>query len=292
MSRFFIHHPVFAWVLAILITFAGALSLLRLPLEQYPDVAPPQVSVAARYNGASADTVNDSVTQINEQQMKGLDGLMYMRSCAESSGQPRTTPTFEPGSDTDVAQEQVQNALQQAMSRLPDEVQQRGVNVTKGGQENLVTWMFVPQEADVPRVAITDYLASNLVDVLGRIDGVAEVVLYGSPYAMRIWLDPYKLEQYQLMPADVRSAIERQNVQVSAGQLGQLPSVAGQMLNVPIQARGKLQTAAQFENIILKSSGSGARSPSMLKTASVTIILLEAGLAASNFSSAAMSLCG
>ncbi len=258
MSRFFIHHPVFAWVLAILITFAGALSLLRLPLEQYPDVAPPQVSVSARYNGASADTVNDSVTQIIEQQMKGLDGLMYMSSSADSSGQSRTTLTFEPGTDTDVAQVQVQNALQQAMSRLPDEVQQRGVNVTKGGQENLVTWMFVPQEADVPRVAITDYLASNLVDVLGRIDGVAEVVLYGSPYAMRIWLDPYKLEQYQLMPADVRSAIERQNVQVSAGQLGQLPSVAGQMLNVPIQARGKLQTAAQFENIILKSSGSGA----------------------------------
>ena len=236
MSRFFIHHPVFAWVLAILITFAGALSLLRLPLEQYPDVAPPQVSVSARYNGASADTVNDSVTQIIEQQMKGLDGLMYMSSSADSSGQSRTTLTFEPGTDTDVAQVQVQNALQQAMSRLPDEVQQRGVNVTKGGQENLVTWMFVPQEADVPRVAITDYLASNLVDVLGRIDGVAEVVLYGSPYAMRIWLDPYKLEQYQLMPADVRSAIERQNVQVSAGQLGQLPSVAGQMLNVPIQA--------------------------------------------------------
>ena len=128
MSRFFIHHPVFAWVLAILITFAGALSLLRLPLEQYPDVAPPQVSVSARYNGASADTVNDSVTQIIEQQMKGLDGLMYMSSSADSAGQSRTTLTFEPGTDTDVAQVQVQNALQQAMSRLPDEVQQRGVS--------------------------------------------------------------------------------------------------------------------------------------------------------------------
>ncbi|UOO81942.1 efflux RND transporter permease subunit [Uruburuella testudinis] len=258
MAHFFIHRPVFAWVLAIFITFAGALSLLTLPLEQYPNIAPPQVSVQARYGGASAETVNDSVTQVIEQQLKGLDGLMYMSSTADSSGQSRTTLTFEPGTDIDVAQVQVQNALQQAVSRLPDSVQARGVSVTRGGQDSLVTWMFVPADAAVPRVAITDYLSTNLVDVLGRIDGVAEVVLYGSPYAMRIWLDPNKLEQYQLMPADVRVAVERQNVQVSAGQLGQLPSVAGQVLNVPIQARGKLQTVAQFENIILKSNHAGA----------------------------------
>ncbi len=258
MAHFFIRRPVFAWVLAIFITFAGALSLFALPLEQYPNIAPPQISVVARYTGASAETVNDSVTQVIEQQMKGLDGLMYMSSAADASGQSRSTITFEPGTDIDVAQVQVQNALQQALSRLPEEVQSRGVTVTKGGQDNLVTWMFATDEPDVPRVALTDYLASNVVDILARIDGVAEVALYGSPYAMRVWLDPAKLDAYQLMPSDAVAAIRSQNTQVSAGQLGQLPAPANQMLNVPIQARGKLSTVAEFENIILKSSVGGA----------------------------------
>ena len=258
MAHFFISRPVFAWVLAIFITFAGGLSIFKLSLEQYPDIAPPQVSVVARYTGASAQTVNDSVTQVIEQQIKGLDGLMYMSSTADSAGQSRSTLTFEPGTDIDVAQMQVQNALQQALSRLPSEVQERGITVTKGGQDNLVTWMFVAGEPGVNRVAITDYLASYVVDTLARIDGVAEVALYGSPYAMRIWLNPAKLESHQLMPSDVVGAIRTQNAQVSAGQLGQLPAVEGQMLNVPIQARGKLQTVAQFENIILKSTPDGA----------------------------------
>ncbi|MDO5640162.1 MAG: multidrug efflux RND transporter permease subunit [Neisseria sp.] len=257
MAHFFIRRPVFAWVLAIFITFAGALSLFALPLEQYPNIAPPQISVVARYTGASAETVNDSVTQVIEQQMKGLDGLMYMSSTADSSGQSRSTLTFEPGTDIDVAQVQVQNALQQTMSRLPDAVQDRGVTVTKGGQDNLVTWMFTSEE-NVPRVALTDYLASNVVDVLARIDGVAEVALYGSPYAMRVWMNPAKLDAYQLVPSDVVAAIQSQNTQVSAGQLGQLPAVGEQMLNVPIRARGKLSTVAEFENIILKSSTGGA----------------------------------
>lgn len=258
MAHFFIRRPVFAWVLSIFITLAGALSILALPLEQYPDIAPPQVSVVARYTGASAETVNDSVSQVIEQQLTGLDGLMYMTSTADSSGQSRTTITFEPGTDIDVAQVQVQNALQQVMSRLPEAVRSRGVSVTRGGQDNLVSWMFYTDAPNVPRVAITDYLASNVVDVLGRIDGVAEVQLYGSSYAMRIWLDPNKLEQFQLMPSDVRAALESQNTQVSAGQLGQLPSVDGQMLNAPIQARSKLQTVEQFENVVLKSAPSGA----------------------------------
>ncbi|OSI16068.1 multidrug efflux RND transporter permease [Neisseria dentiae] len=258
MAHFFIRRPVFAWVLAIFITFAGALSLLALPLEQYPNIAPPQISVVARYTGASAETVNDSVTQVIEQQMKGLDDLMYMSSTADSSGQSRSTLTFEPGTDIDVAQVQVQNALQQTLSRLPNEVQERGVTVTKGGQDNLVTWMFTTDDPDVSRVMITDYLASNLVDVLARIDGVAEITLYGSPYAMRVWLNPDKLEAYQLVPSDVVAAIQSQNVQVSAGQLGQLPAAANQMLNVPIQARGKFSTVAEFENIILKSTAGGA----------------------------------
>ena len=258
MALFFIRRPVFAWVLSIFITLAGALSLFKLPLEQYPDIAPPQISVTARYTGAAAETVNDSVTQVIEQRLTGLDGLMYINSTADSSGQSRTTLTFEPGTDTDVAQVQVQNALQQALPRLPDEVRDRGVSVTRGGQDNLVTWMFYTEDATIPRVVVTDYLASNLVDDLGRIDGVAEVLLYGSPYAMRIWLDPHKLEQFQLMPSDIRAALEGQNTQVSAGQLGQLPSVSGQVLNVPIQARQKLQTVAQFENIIIKSDNNGA----------------------------------
>lgn len=256
MAHFFIQRPVFAWVIAIFITFAGALSLFTLPLAQYPDIAPPQISVVARYTGASAQTVNDSVTQVIEQQLKGLDGLMYLNSSSDSSGLSRTSITFEAGTDTDVAQVQVQNAVQQALSRLPESVQSRGVNVYKGGQENLVTWVFSTEE-NVPRVAITDYLFSNVVDVIARIDGVAEVALYGSAYAMRIWLDPHKLDQYQLMPSDVASAIQIQNTQVSAGQLGQLPSVENQMLNVPIKAREKLQTVEQFENIILKSDTHG-----------------------------------
>ncbi|WP_373776428.1 multidrug efflux RND transporter permease subunit [Neisseria dentiae] len=258
MAHFFIRRPVFAWVLAIFITLAGALSLLALPLEQYPNIAPPQISVVARYTGASAETVNDSVTQVIEQQMKGLDGLMYMSSTADSSGQSRSTLTFEPGTDIDVAQVQVQNALQQTLSRLPNEVQERGITVTKGGQDNLVTWMFTTDDPGVSRVMITDYLASNLVDVLARIDGVAEITLYGSPYAMRVWLNPDKLEAYQLVPSDVVAAIQNQNVQVSAGQLGQLPAAENQMLNVPIQARGKFSTVAEFENIILKSTAGGA----------------------------------
>ncbi|STZ76914.1 multidrug efflux RND transporter permease subunit [Bergeriella denitrificans] len=258
MALFFIRRPVFAWVLSIFITLAGALSMFALPLEQYPDIAPPQVSVTARYTGASAETVNDSVSQVIEQQLTGLDGLMHMSSTADSSGLSRTTITFEPGTDIDVAQVQVQNALQQAQSRLPEAVQQRGVTVTRGGQDNLVTWMFYTEDKSIPRVAVTDYLSSNLVEVLGRVDGVAEVQLYGSPYAMRIWLDPNKLEQYRLMPSDIRAALDSQNTQVSAGQLGQLPSVNGQMLNVPIRARSKLKTVAEFENIILKSDASGA----------------------------------
>ncbi|HRL02645.1 MAG TPA: efflux RND transporter permease subunit, partial [Vitreoscilla sp.] len=257
MALFFIKRPVFAWVLAIFIVFLGVLSIKSLPLEQYPDIAPPRVSIAATYNGASAQTVNDSVIQVIEQQLKGLDRLMYMNSTSDSAGRARTTLTFSPGTDIDVAQVQVQNVLQQALSRLPDSVQNQGVRVTKGGQDTLMTWMFTSDDPKVNKVDIGDYLSSNVMDILGRIDGVAEVELYGSPYAMRVWLDPYKLEQYQLMPADISNAISNQNTQVSAGQLGKLPAVDAQMLSVPIQARSKLRTVAQFEDIIVKSAPDG-----------------------------------
>ena len=257
MALFFIKRPVFVWVLAIFIVFLGILSIKSLPLEQYPDIAPPRVSIAATYNGASAQTVNDSVIQVIEQQLKGLDRLMYMNSTSDSAGRARTTLTFSPGTDIDVAQVQVQNVLQQALSRLPDSVQSQGVRVTKGGQDTLMTWMFTSDDPKVNKVDIGDYLSSNVMDVLGRIDGVAEVELYGSPYAMRVWLDPYQLEQYQLMPSDISAAINNQNTQVSAGQLGKLPAVDAQMLSVPIQARSKLRTVAQFEDIIVKSSPDG-----------------------------------
>ncbi|MFH6974601.1 multidrug efflux RND transporter permease subunit [Neisseria sp. 23W00296] len=247
---------MFAWVLAIFVVLAGVLAARTLPLEQYPHIVPPQISVSARYSGASAATVNDSVTQIVEQQMKGLDGLIYMSSTADSSGKSRTTLTFLPGTDTDVAQVQVQNALQGALSRLPQDVQNRGVSVTKGGQDNLVTWTFATDQ-HVSRVEVTDYLASNVMDVLSRVDGVGEISLYGNQHAMRIWLDPHKLAALAMMPSDVVSAIQTQNTQVSAGQLGQLPSVPGQDLNVPVQARGRFTDAAQFENIILRSGTDG-----------------------------------
>nr|WP_280520941.1 efflux RND transporter permease subunit [Vitreoscilla stercoraria] len=258
MALFFIKRPVFAWVLAIFITFAGALSIFSLPLEQYPDIAPPRISISANYNGASAETVNDSVVQVIEQRLKGLDNLMYMQSTSDSSGRARITLTFSPGIDIDIAQVQVQNMLQQAVPRLPESVQSQGVTVTKGGQDSLMTLVFTSDDPKVSKVDIGDYLSSNVNDVIARIDGVAEVELYGSPYAMRVWLDPNRLEQYQLMPSDVSAAINVQNNQVSAGQLGQLPSLAEQMLNVPIQARTKLQTVDQFENIILKSKPDGS----------------------------------
>lgn len=258
MAHFFIKRPVFAWVLAIFIVFAGALSIFSLPLEQYPDIAPPRISISANYNGASAETVNDSVVQIIEQQLKGLDRLMYMSSTSDSAGRARTTLTFSPGTDIDIAQVQVQNSLQRAVSRLPESVQSQGVQVTKGGQDSLMTWVFTSSDPKVSKVDIGDYLSSNVIDVLGRIDGVAEVELYGSPYAMRVWLDPNKLDQYQLMPSDISAAINAQNSQVSAGQLGKLPAVDEQMLNVPIQARSKLSSVAQFEDIILKSDPNGA----------------------------------
>lgn len=258
MALFFIKRPIFAWVLAIFITFAGALSIFSLPLEQYPDIAPPRISISANYNGASAETVNDSVVQVIEQRLKGLDDLMYMQSTSDSSGRARITMTFMPGTDVDLAQVQVQNMLQSAVPRLPESVQSQGVTVTKGGQDSLMTLVFTSDDPKVTKVDIGDYVSSNISDVIARLDGVAEVELYGSPYAMRVWLDPKRLEQYQLMPSDVSAAIQAQNNQASAGQLGQLPAITEQMLNVPIQARTKLQTVEQFENIILKSQPNGA----------------------------------
>ncbi len=258
MAQFFISRPIFAWVLSIVIMLAGLASIHTLPLEQYPDIAPPRIAITANYTGASAKTVEDSVTQVIEQQLKGLDNLLYMRSTSNASGRARITLTFDAGTDIDVAQMQVQNRLQQAMSRLPQQVQSRGVTVTKGGEEFLMVVSLYAEDGSASPVDVGDYITSNLVDVISRIDGVGEVQTLGTGYAMRIWLDPKKLLSYSLMPSDVTSAISRQNVQVSAGQLGSLPALRDQQLNATITARSMLQTEEDFRNVVLRVNPDGA----------------------------------
>jgi len=258
MALFFINRPIFAWVLSILVMLAGLLSIRTLPLEQYPDIAPPRVSINAVYTGASAKTVEDSVTQVIEQQLKGLDNLLYMQGTSNSSGISRISITFNAGTNIDVAQMQVQNKLQQAMSRLPQAVQSRGVTVTKGGNDFLMIVSMFSGDGSASAVEVGDYITSNLVDVVSRIGGVGEVQTLGTGFAMRIWLDPDKLRKYALMPADVNSALTAQNAQVSAGQLGALPAAANQQLNATITARSKLQTVEQFEAVVLRATPDGA----------------------------------
>ncbi|CAA2102891.1 efflux RND transporter permease subunit [Variovorax paradoxus] len=258
MAQFFIDRPIFAWVLSIVVMLAGLMAIRTLPLEQYPDIAPPRVSINATYTGASAKTVEDSVTQVIEQQLKGLDNLLYMQSTSNSSGVARLSLTFNAGTSIDVAQMQVQNKLQQAMSRLPQQVQSRGVTVTKGGNDFLMIVSMYSGDGSASAVDVGDYISSNLVDVISRIDGVGEVQTLGTGYAMRLWLDPDKLRKYALMPSDVNAAITAQNAQVSAGQLGALPARAQQQLTATITARSKLTTAEQFENVVLRVAPDGA----------------------------------
>ena len=258
MAQFFINRPIFAWVLSIVVMLAGALSIFTLPLEQYPDIAPPRVSISAIYTGASAETVENSVTQIIEQQLTGIDNLLYMGSTSDASGRSRTTLTFSPGTNIDVAQVQVQNKLQSAVSNLPEAVQNRGVFVTKGGGDYFTTYSFTSPDPNVSQTDIGDYLASNLVDVIGRIDGVGEVRVFGTEYAMRIWMNPALLQKFALMPSDIIAALNAQNAQISAGQLGALPATSGQQLNATITARTKLKTVGEFQNILLKVAPDGA----------------------------------
>ncbi|PRA27896.1 efflux RND transporter permease subunit [Pseudomonas poae] len=258
MARFFIDRPIFAWVIAIVIMLGGALSISQLPLEQYPDIAPPTVRISATYTGASAKTVEDSVTQVIEQALTGLDNLTYMSSSSSSAGSASINLTFGAGTDPDVAQMQVQNKLQQAESRLPQSVQSEGLTVTKGGSDFLMIAALASDNPTVTGTQIGDYISSTLLDSISRIDGVGEVKTLGSGYAMRIWLDPALLEKYALMPSDVSAALEAQNTEVSAGQLGALPAAKGQQLNATITARSKLQTAEAFRNVVVKSTSNGA----------------------------------
>jgi hydrophobe/amphiphile efflux-1 (HAE1) family protein len=257
MARFFIDRPIFAWVIAIIIMLGGALSIRELPIEQYPDLAPPTVSVNANYPGASAATVEESVTQVIEQAMKGIDNVIYM-SGSSSLGGGGVSLTFEVGTNPDTAQVQVQNKLQQVLRNLPQIVQQQGVNVTKQTGGFLTMYAFYSDSPSLSLAQLNDYLATTLADSLGRINGVGSVRTFGSQNAMRIWLDPYRLSQYKLMPSDVRSALQSQNTQLSAGQLGALPAVKGQDLNVTITAQGRLQNADQFRNIVLRVNADGS----------------------------------
>ncbi|MBK6453850.1 MAG: efflux RND transporter permease subunit [Proteobacteria bacterium] len=258
MARFFIDRPIFAWVIAIIIMLAGGLAITQLPISMYPNIAPPAVTISANYPGASARVVQDAVTQIIERNMKGLDGLIYMSATSDASGNASITLTFESGTDPDIAQVQVQNKLQLAMPSLPQEVQRQGVNVTKSRSGFLMVIAFVSKDGSMTRDDISDYVGANLVDPLSRVPGVGTVQLFGSPYAMRIWLDPNKLETYGLAVGDIITAVRAQNAQVTIGQLGGAPSVEGQQLNATISAQERLQTPEQFRDIVLRSNPDGS----------------------------------
>ena len=258
MSRIFIDRPIFAWVLAIVTMLAGIAAISSLPIEQYPDIAPPQVNIRANYPGASADTIENSVTQIIEQQLTGIDGLLYFTSTSSSRGSVSISVIFEKGTDPDTAQVQVQNQVQQAISRLPQQVQQQGVRVTKSNPDFLLIVAVYDETDRRTNMDVSDYLASNMQDPLSRVPGVGDVNVFGAPHAMRIWLNPQRLAAFALMPSDVVSAIQAQNTEVAAGEVGGLPAPDNQMLNATVTAQSKLQTPEQFEAIVLKTDPSGA----------------------------------
>ncbi|SFI49456.1 multidrug efflux pump [Bosea sp. OK403] len=258
MSRFFIDRPIFAWVVAIVIMLAGLLALQSLPISQYPQIAPTTVNISASYAGADAQTVENSVTKVIEQGMTGVDNLQYMTATSTSSGNASLTLTFTNAADPDVAQMQVQNKLQLVTSQLPQTVQNTGITVSKSSTGFLMVIAFVSRDGKMSSTDLADYVDSTLNDTLKRVPGVGSSQLFGSGYAMRIWLDPDKLQKYALMPSDVSNAITAQNTQVSAGQLGGLPQKPGQQLNATVTAMSRLQTVPQFENIILKSGSSGS----------------------------------
>ncbi|WP_425998407.1 efflux RND transporter permease subunit [Caulobacter sp. DWR1-3-2b1] len=258
LSRFFIDRPIFAWVIAIVIMLAGILAIRTLPIAQYPSIALPQIAVSANYPGASAKTVEDSVTQVIEQKMKGLDGLEYMSSSSDSSGSATVTLTFKAGTNVDIAQVQVQNKLQTATALLPQEVQQQGLSVVKSTRNFLMIVGLYSKAPGTTNVDLADYVAANLQDPLSRVEGVGDVQLFGAQYAMRIWLDPDKLASFSLTPTDVTAAIRAQNAQVSAGQLGGTPAAPGMALNATISAQSRLQTPEQFRAIIVRNTTGGA----------------------------------
>nr|WP_321467702.1 efflux RND transporter permease subunit [uncultured Desulfobulbus sp.] len=258
MPRFFINRPIFAWVIAIMVMLAGLLSIKKLPVSQYPAIAPPQIAINATYPGASAQTVQDTVTQVIEQKLNGIDNLIYMASTSDSAGSVSITLTFKAGTDPNIAQVQVQNKLQLAVPLLPDAVQRQGIAVVKSTRNFLLIIGLVSEEGTLDRNGLTDYMVSNLQDIISRLDGVGELLMFGTQNAMRIWLNPAKLLSYNLTTNDVVAALEAQNAQVSAGQFGGLPAIKGQQLNATVTARTLLQTPEQFDGIILRTNSNGS----------------------------------
>ncbi len=259
MAQFFIHRPIFAWVIALVIMLAGVITLTNMPVAQYPTIAPPTVTISATYPGASAQTVENTVTQIIEQQMNGLDGLRYISSNSAGNGQASINLNFEQGIDPDIAQVQVQNKLQSATALLPEDVQRQGVKVTKSGASFMQVVAFYSPDESLSASDIKDYVNSNISEPLSRVAGVGEVQVFGGSYAMRIWLDPAKMTSLQVTPSDIATAINAQNSQVAVGQLGGAPSIQGQVLNATVNAQSMLQTPEQFRNIFLKNTASGAQ---------------------------------
>ncbi len=258
IAKFFIFRPIFAWVISLIIMISGVISLYILPIEQYPDIVPPQININASYSGADAKTVENSVTQIIEQQLTGLDGMLYFSSSSSSSGNSRIKITFSQEVDADIAQVQVQNKVNQILSRLPEDVQRQGVRVFKSQSDFLMMASIYDSNNLADKTDISDFLVSNLQDSISRIEGVGDVQVYGGQYAMRIWLDPYKLEKYNLIPKDIENAINAQNSQASAGRLGAMPTVDNQQLSVTVTARSMFQSVPEFENIVLKSNLDGS----------------------------------
>lgn len=259
MSNFFIDRPIFAWVLALVIMLIGGLAILKLPVNQYPSIAPPSVSISVSYPGASAQTVQDTVVQVIEQQLNGIDGLRYISSDSNSDGSMSISVTFEQDVDPDIAQVQVQNKLQLATPLLPQEVQQQGIRVTKSASNFLMVVGIISEDGSMSRFDLADYTVSNIQDPISRTAGVGDFQIFGAPYAMRIWLNPGKLTNFALTPVDVANAIRTQNVQISSGQLGGLPAVANQQLTATIIGKTRFETPEQFENILLKVDEDGSQ---------------------------------
>ncbi|MGE9550237.1 efflux RND transporter permease subunit [Erwinia amylovora] len=257
-SRFFVRRPVFAWVIALLIMMAGIIAIRSMAVAQYPEVAPPTIRIKATYSGASAETIENSVTQVIEQQLTGLDNLLYFTSTSSSDGTVQIRVSFNLGTNPDTAQVQVQDKLQQAESRLPTEVQQAGITVTKSQSDFLMILSLYDKTNKASSNDIADWLVSNMQDPLARVPGVGSLNVFGNEYAMRIWLNPTRLAAYDLMPSDVESAIESQNIQLSAGSIGTAPTSSSQQITATVQAQSRLQTPEQFRNIIVKSEANGS----------------------------------
>ncbi|HCD1277341.1 TPA: efflux RND transporter permease subunit [Citrobacter amalonaticus] len=258
MANFFIRRPIFAWVLAIILMLAGALAIMQLPVAQYPTIAPPAVAISANYPGADAQTVQDTVTQVIEQNMNGIDNLMYMSSTSDSAGSVTITLTFQSGTDPDIAQVQVQNKLQLATPLLPQEVQQQGISVEKSSSSFLLVAGFVSDDPQTTQDDISDYVASNVKDTISRLNGVGDVQLFGAQYAMRIWMDANRLNKYQLTPVDVINQLKIQNDQIAAGQLGGTPALPGQQLNASIIAQTRLKDPEEFGKVTLRVNSDGS----------------------------------